>query len=109
MDAVRVSVTWADGGRGYLHAHPYTGRIQGAQGFVDTQRIFRNLHRHLNLPVKYGVPIVSVLSLMLLVSFVTAFVVYKKWWRGFFKPLRLRSARVAVCSECSSRSTEKPP
>jgi uncharacterized iron-regulated membrane protein len=94
--AARVTVRRGDDSLGYLHAHPVTGVIQGEQGFVDTQRIFRNLHRHLNLPTKIGVPIVSMLSLLLLVSFVTSFVVYKKWWRGFFKPLRLRSARVAL-------------
>ncbi|NJS13766.1 MAG: PepSY domain-containing protein [Sphingopyxis sp.] len=91
--AVRVSVTWADDSIGFLHAHPTTGVIQGSQGFVDTQRIFRNLHRHLNLPTQYGVPLVSALSILMLISFVTSFIVYKKWWRGFFKPVRWRNAR----------------
>lgn len=93
--AARVAFQRADDSRGYLHAHPSTGRIQGETGFVDAQRIFRNLHRHLNLPTKYGVPLVSLLSLPLLVSLVTAFVIYKKWWRGFFRPVRWRNARTA--------------
>lgn len=93
--AVRVAFQRADKSRGYLHVHPTTGRVQGQQGFVDTQRVLRNLHRHLNLPVKYGVPIVGSLSILLLISVVTSFVVYRKWWRGFFKPIRWRDVRTA--------------
>lgn len=91
--AARVSFERPDKTLGYLHAHPTTGRIQGEQGFVDTHRIFRNLHRHLNLPTKYGVPLVSLLSILLTISVATSFVVYKKWWRGFWKPIRTRDAR----------------
>lgn len=93
--AVRVAFQRADESRGYLHVHPTTGRVQGEQGFVDSQRVLRNLHRHLNLPVKYGVPIVGSLSILLLVSVGTSFVVYRKWWRGFFKPIRWRDVRTA--------------
>lgn len=91
--AARVTIERTDGSRGYLHAHPTTGAIQGEQGVVDTRRILRNLHRHLNLPAKIGIPIVTSLSLLLLVTFATSFVVYKKWWRGFFSPVRTRNAR----------------
>ena len=91
--AARVTVEFDDGRLGYLHAHPVTGRIQGATGFVDAARILRNLHRHLDLPTKIGVPIVSSLSLLLLITFATSLVVYKKWWRGFFRPVRTRDAR----------------
>ena len=93
--AARVAFQRADESRGYLHVHPTTGRVQGAQGFIDSQRVLRNLHRHLNLPVKYGVPIVGSLSILLLISLVTSLVVYRKWWRGFFKPIRWRDVRTA--------------
>lgn len=93
--AARVAFQRADESRGYLHVHPTTGRVQGEQGFVDSQRVLRNLHRHLNLPVKYGIPIVGSLSIPLLISVATAFVVYRKWWRGFFKPIRWRDVRTA--------------
>ena len=92
--AARVSVRYADGSAGYLHAHPATGRIQGRTGFVDAQRILRNLHRHLDLPVAVGVPIVSSLAVLMLVSLATSLVVYKRWWRGFLKPIRTRDARL---------------
>lgn len=60
---------------------------------MGAQRILRNLHRHLNLPIKYGVPIVGTLGVLLLVSFATALVVYKKWFRGFLRAPRDRDAR----------------
>ncbi|MGN7930555.1 PepSY-associated TM helix domain-containing protein [Sphingopyxis sp. 22461] len=93
--AVRVAIERTDDTRGYLHVHPTTGKVQGEQGFVDAQRVLRNLHRHLNLPVKYGVPIVGSLSILLMISLVTSFVVYRKWWRGFFKPIRWRDVRTS--------------
>lgn len=91
--AAKVTIEHADGSLGFLHAHPTTGVIQGEGPWVGAQRVLRNMHRHLNLPVKYGVPIVSSLAFLLLVSLVTSFAVYKKWWRGFAKPLRRRDAR----------------
>ena len=91
--ASKVTVEDEAGDLFFLHAHPTTGKIQGTGPWVGVQRVLRNMHRHLNLPVKYGVPIVSSLAFLLLVTLVTSFVVYKKWWRGFTKPLRNRDAR----------------
>jgi uncharacterized iron-regulated membrane protein len=91
--AAQVVIEEPDGTLGFLYAHPTTGEIQGQGPWVNAARILRNMHRHLNMPVKYGVPIVSSLAFLLLVSLVTSFVVYKKWWRGFLKPLRRRDAR----------------
>lgn len=91
--AARVTVEYPDGSLGFLHAHPTTGEIQGTGPWVGAHRVLRNMHRHLNLPTSIGVPIVSSLAFLLLVSLVTSFVVYKKWWRGFAKPLRKRDAR----------------
>jgi uncharacterized iron-regulated membrane protein len=79
---------------GFIYAHPVTGEIQGVGHWVGAQRILRNLHRHLNMPISVGVPIVSSLSLLLLVTFVTSFIVYKKWWRGFFRPIRVGRPRM---------------
>lgn len=91
--AAKVTVEYPDGSHRFLHAHPTTGEIQGSGPWVGAARVLRNMHRHLNLPVQYGVPIVSSLAFLLLVSLATSFVVYKKWWRGFAKPLRRRDAR----------------
>lgn len=91
--AARVRIERPDGSLVFLHAHPTTGKIQGIGPWVGAARILRNMHRHLNLPVWIGVPIVTSLAFLLLVSLVSSFVVYKKWWRGFAKPLRKRDAR----------------
>ncbi|MCB2108223.1 MAG: PepSY domain-containing protein [Rhodobacteraceae bacterium] len=93
--AGRVSILRTDGRRAFLYAHPATGEIQGLGPWAGAQRILRNLHRHLNLPTRIGVPIVSALSIPLAITFVTAFVVYPKWWHGFFRPIRWRDARTA--------------
>lgn len=91
--AARAMVVWDDNTYGFLHLHPATGAVQGEGPWVGAQRILRNLHRHLNLPIKYGVPIVGTLGVLLLVSFATSLVVYKKWWRGFLRPPRPRDGR----------------
>ena len=85
-----------DGGLSFVYAHPTTGEFQGIGHWVSAQRILRNMHRHLMMPVAIGVPIVSSLSFLLAVSLVTAFVVYKKWWRGFLRPVRLGDLRTAM-------------
>lgn len=93
--AANVHIIRPDGSQGFLYAHPETGVIQGVGPWAGAQRILRNMHRHLNLPLNIGVPLVSVLSVLLLASLVSSLVVYKKWWRGFFKPVRWRDARTA--------------
>lgn len=91
--AAQVTVEKPDGSLAYLYAHPTTGDIQGEGHWVGAARILRNMHRHLNLPVWIGVPLVSSLAFLLLVSLVTSLVVYKKWWRRMLKPIRTRDAR----------------
>lgn len=91
--AARVTVIWHDDSYGFLDVHPTTGVVQGRGPWVGAQRIFRNLHRHLNLPGWIGIPLVTSLSFLLLVSLATSFVVYKKWWRGFLRMPRGRDAR----------------
>ncbi len=91
--AARAIVEWEDGGLGYLYLHPATGVVQGEGDWVGAQRVLRNMHRHLNLPPAWGVPIVSSLAVLLLISITSSLIVYKKWWRGFLKSPRSRSAR----------------
>jgi uncharacterized iron-regulated membrane protein len=93
--AATAVIKRSDGRLAILHIHPTTGKVQGQASWVGAQRVLRNLHRHLNLPVKYGVPIVGSLGFLLLVSLVTSLVVYKRWWRGFLRPVRWREARTA--------------
>lgn len=91
--AARVMVAFDDGRLGFLHVHPTTGVVQGEGVWWGAQRVLRNMHRHLNLPTRIGVPLVSALALLMLVSVATSFVVYKGWWRGFLKPVRVAKPR----------------
>ncbi|MDQ8755344.1 PepSY-associated TM helix domain-containing protein [Sphingosinicella sp. LHD-64] len=91
--AASVTMRRPEGGLFFLYAHPTTGVVQGEGHWVGAERVLRNMHRHLNMPVWLGVPIVSALALLLLVSFATSLIVYKKWWRGFKRPIRTRDAR----------------
>lgn len=91
--AAALTVEKPDGSLAFLYAHPTSGAIQGEGHWVGAKRVLRNLHRHLNLPVKYGVPLVSALAFLLAISLATSLVVYKKWWRGFLRPIRTRDAR----------------
>lgn len=91
--AAKAMVVWRDKSIGYLHIHPTTGAVQGEGHWVGAARILRNMHRHLNLPGNIGIPLVTSLSFLLLVTLGTSFVVYKKWWRGFLRSPRGRDAR----------------
>jgi uncharacterized iron-regulated membrane protein len=79
----------------YLWFDPVDGSFLGPTSFYDVQRFFRNVHRHLMLPINIGVPVVTALALPLLVSLVAGLVVYKKFWRGFFRRPRFeRKSRI---------------
>lgn len=62
---------------------PYNGDVRGDSPWFNAHRFLRQAHRHLMLPVAWGVPVVCLAALVLLVSFATSLVIYKRWWRGF--------------------------
>jgi len=64
---------------------PNSGQYLGDGRWYNWQRFFRMAHRHLMLPTKIGVPIVSSIAIFMMVSLLTSLVVYRKWWRGFFR------------------------
>jgi uncharacterized iron-regulated membrane protein len=76
-----------------VYLDPHDGHVRGTGQWLSFQRFFREMHRHLLLPAKYGIPIVSSLSILLLVSLVTGLVSYKKFWRGFLRAPRPGNAR----------------
>jgi len=80
----------------HIYIHPGTAEVLGEGDWAGIQRFLRNTHRHLMLPVKYGVSIVSVAAILLLVSLVTSFAVYKNWWKGFFRWPRGRTLRAVT-------------
>ncbi|NWK98985.1 peptidase [Sphingobium lactosutens] len=80
--------TWVDHGKGAperIYVDPWTAQVTGRHGWANVHRFLRQVHRHLMLPTKIGIPLVCSLGLLLAVSLVSGVVTYKKWWRGFFR------------------------
>ena len=91
--AVEAVAARSNGERFRIQIDPWTAQVRGLTPWFNAQRLFRELHRSLMLPTAIGVPIVTMLAFPLLASIVTAFWVYKKWWRGFFRVPRRRKDR----------------
>lgn len=82
-----------DDSRRIAYVNPWTAEVQGVSTWFNAHRFLRFTHRHLMLPVKWGLPIVCSLALVLLVSLITGLVTYKKFWRGFFRLPRWHAGR----------------
>jgi len=91
--AVQATVERPSGRSIYVYVNPWTAEVQGTGPWFNVHRFLRNTHRHLMLPVKYGVPIVCSLAFVLIVSMATGLVAYKKFWRGFLRLPRWRAGR----------------
>lgn len=91
--AVEAIAERPNGDRFRIQIDPWTAEVRGLTPWFNAQRLFRELHRNLMMPTAIGVPIVTALAFPLLASVVTAFWVYKKWWRGFFRVPRRRKDR----------------
>ncbi|OWK29879.1 PepSY-associated TM helix domain-containing protein [Sphingomonas mucosissima] len=83
--AVEAWVSPEKGAPRRIYVDPWTGEVTGQHGWANVHRFLRQVHRHLMLPTKIGIPIVCSLALLLAASLVTGVVTYKKWWRGFFR------------------------
>ncbi|MDH0303601.1 MULTISPECIES: PepSY domain-containing protein [unclassified Pseudomonas] len=92
--ALQAQVTYPDGTSPTLYVNPYTGAIQGKSPDFNFEAFTRALHGWWLVPFtngySWGWYLVSLLGLPMLASLVTGLVVYKKFWRGFFKPVRLK-------------------
>ncbi|MGE8388289.1 MAG: PepSY-associated TM helix domain-containing protein [Pseudomonas sp.] len=90
--ALNARVTLADGTTPTLYVNPYTGTIQGKMPDFNFEAFTRALHGWWLVPFtngySWGWYLVSLLGLPMLASLVTGLVVYKKFWKGFFKPVR---------------------
>ncbi len=82
VEALAVDVA---GERIRVQVDPWTAKPLGRTPWLGARRLLRDLHRHLFLPGWIGLPLVTLLALPLLASLMTAFAVYKKWWRGFLR------------------------
>lgn len=93
--ALSVDVSYPDGRSVTVYVNPYTGVIQGVSPAFDFKAFTRALHGWWLVPFtngySWGWYLVSLLGLPMLASLITGLVVYKKFWKGFFKPtLRIR-------------------
>ncbi|WP_054911727.1 PepSY domain-containing protein [Pseudomonas sp. NBRC 111127] len=90
--ALTANVTFPDGTTPTLYVNPYTGAIQGKSPDFNFEAFTRALHGWWLVPFtngfSWGWYMVSILGLPMLASLVTGLVVYKKFWKGFFKPVR---------------------
>lgn len=90
--ALTANVTFPDGTTPTLYVNPYTGAIQGKSPDFNFQAFTRALHGWWLVPFtngfSWGWYLVSILGLPMFASLVTGLVVYKKFWKGFFKPVR---------------------
>ncbi|MNF36489.1 Peptidase propeptide and YPEB domain protein [compost metagenome] len=91
--ALSVDVSYPDGRSVEVYVNPYSGVIQGESPGFNFQRFTRALHGWWLVPFtngfSWGWYLVSILGLPLLASLVTGLVVYKRFWKGFFKWPRL--------------------
>ncbi|NBB09874.1 PepSY domain-containing protein [Pseudomonas sp. SLFW] len=97
--ATTMQVSYSDGRLAEVYVNPYTGLIQGESAAFNFKKFTRALHGWLLVPFSNGYSwgwyVVSFLGVLLTGSVVTGVVVYKRFWRGFFKAPRLaHGARV---------------
>lgn len=96
IDPWFAAEAWVEVGKGSprrVYLDPWTARVTGTHGWANVHRFLRQVHRHLMLPTRIGIPIVSSLALLLLASLATGIITYKKWWRGFLRMPRRGDTR----------------
>ncbi|GAB1265175.1 PepSY-associated TM helix domain-containing protein [Aurantivibrio infirmus] len=72
---------------------PYTGEVIGDISWqASVQRVTRDLHRFLLFPNNKALYFVTFFGFVLTISAISGLLIYKKWWKGFFK-LRIGRGR----------------
>jgi uncharacterized iron-regulated membrane protein len=80
----------------YLYVDQYTGKIAGRTSTLTVQRFLRDLHRYLFMPRIIGLPLVTTMAIVLLISLYTGLKTTRNW-RTIATRIRFtKSARVAV-------------
>lgn len=84
-----------DGGLRIIYFNRATGAVQSEGTMLSAKSLMRAIHSRLLLSEQLGTTLVSALSFFLMTSLIMAMLVYRKWWRGFFRiPRRNRGSRV---------------
>lgn len=94
--AWRAQVASADGSRRDLHVNQYTGQVQGESSGAGLRGFLLALHGWLLQPwqdhYSIGWYLVTAASIPLLGSLVSGLVVFKRFWRSFYRP-QLRTGK----------------
>lgn len=90
--AVQAMMYTPDRAIRYVYVDPYTGEVTGDTRGYNAHLFLRHLHRFLFLGPT-GIYIVGFFSFFLIASLVSGLLVYRKFWRGFFRLPPLRPAR----------------
>lgn len=78
-------------GEGFtIYVDPGTGQVSGHEYGRSLQDVMRALHYYLFVPRDVGFYLVTSLGFVLLGSLITGLIVYKKFWRGFFRRPRMK-------------------
>lgn len=95
--ADRVTVRLPDGARRLILVDPYRGAVQGVASTRTAWFTLRELHRALSSPSRKVQLAVSLMTVPLAVILVTSLLLYRRFWRGFFRlPRRGAGARALL-------------
>ncbi len=75
----RVSLFDPYGRNYFLYVDPYTAEVTGETGTLTVQRFLRDLHRYLFLPSIVGLPLVTTMAIVLLISLYTGMKTVRNW------------------------------
>jgi uncharacterized iron-regulated membrane protein len=76
---------------------PRDGRVLGTGSWINVQRILRDFHRYLFIFTKgLGLPIVTIVAVVLGVQLVTGLATTRKWMRGLITLPRRKNSRVFI-------------
>lgn len=93
--AALARVRLPDGRPHRLFLDPATGEVLGEGHWLSAQRLLRDFHRYLfMLPSGLGLPIVTIVALVLAVQLVTGLMTVRKWARGLVTVRSRRGLRV---------------
>ncbi len=92
----RATMIDPNGRRYYLYIDPVTGEFAGTTGTLTVQRFLRDLHRYLFLPAVLGLPLVTTMAVVLMISLYSGLKTVRNW-RTVATRIRLRQGtRVVV-------------
>jgi uncharacterized iron-regulated membrane protein len=92
--AYRATFLRPDGTRYHIHINQWTGEITGTTPFLTVQRFFRDLHRYFFMPSFIGLPIVSSLAVVLMISLYTGLKTTGRIKKAAFRIRKNKDTRV---------------